>query len=161
MSEPSETTPALLFASYDCGNRHYFVEGGRAPATCPRGECDAGIEAVYHDQTGPKPPENDDRRDTGEEAHDPDGANDTSDAVRALAASLAEPGIITERQALALVLSDVEGVRRREAADRMDCSPSNFDSLRHRARSSLRDATTTLSILRELDETPEAALPNR
>jgi len=87
-----------------------------------------------------------------------DGAKGAeSDAVRALAASVADRGIITDRQALALVLADVEGVGRREAADRMDCSTLTLDTLLNRARSSVRDAAATLAILRELNETPAAA----
>jgi DNA-directed RNA polymerase specialized sigma24 family protein len=139
----SESTRALLFASYSCGNRHHFVSGGRAPETCPREDCDAGIEAVYQEQNGQKLPD------------PPDGADDdTSDAVRELARRLAAPDVVTERQAVAYVLRDVEGVGREDAADRMGCSVSNLDSLLGRARSNLDDARTTLSVLHELDHPP-------
>jgi len=88
----------------------------------------------------------------------PDEADSgVSDAVRALAASLAEHGIVTDRQALAYVLCDVEGVGRQEAADRMDCSVNNLDSLLSRARSNVDDAATTLSVLHGLDATPALA----
>jgi DNA-directed RNA polymerase specialized sigma24 family protein len=149
----SESARALLFASYGCGNRHYFVAGGRAPETCPREDCDAALEAVHQDSNGFRPvaPTHPD---------DEDGDDDTgvdSDAVRALAESVADLGLITHRQALALVLADVEDVGRHEAADRMNCSTSTLDSLLNRARSSLREATETIAMLRGLEETPDAA----
>jgi hypothetical protein len=40
---------ALLFASYACGNRHYFLEGETASETRPHDGCDAAKEAVFED----------------------------------------------------------------------------------------------------------------
>ena len=119
------------------------MSGGRAPETCPREDCDAGIEGVYQEQNGQKLPDPPDEPD-----------DDTSDAARELARRLAAPGVITERQATAYVLRDVEGVGRPEAADRMGCSVSNLDSLLGRARSNLDDAAATLSVLHGLDHPP-------
>jgi DNA-directed RNA polymerase specialized sigma24 family protein len=79
---------------------------------------------------------------------------DVSDAVRELARRLAAHDVVTERQAVAYVLRDVQGVHRDEAADRMGCSVSNLDSLLGRARSNLDDAAATLSVLHGLDNTP-------
>jgi DNA-directed RNA polymerase specialized sigma24 family protein len=77
--------------------------------------------------------------------------------VRALASRLAAPGILTERQAIAYVLRDVEGIPRQETADRLGCSASNLDTLLGRARSNVDDAAATLSVLHGLDATPGLA----
>lgn len=88
----------------------------------------------------------------------PDEAGEgVSQSVRSLAGRLAAPGILTERQALAYVLRDIEGVPRQETADRLGCSASNLDTLLGRARSNVDDAAATLSVLHGLDATP--ALP--
>jgi hypothetical protein len=39
----------LLFATYSCGNRHYFREGEAAPSVCPNDDCEASKEGVYVD----------------------------------------------------------------------------------------------------------------
>jgi len=85
------------------------------------------------------------------------GGEGVSQSVRSLAGRLAAPGILTERQALAYVLRDVEGVPREEAADRLECSESNLDTLLGRARSNVDDAAATLSVLHGLDSTPPRA----
>jgi len=82
---------------------------------------------------------------------------DISQSVRSLASRLAAPGVLTERQALAYVLRDVEGVPREETADRLKCSESNLDTLLGRARSNVDDAAATLSVLHRLDSTPSLA----
>jgi len=43
----SESSRALLFAAYDCGNRRYFQTGESAPETCPHDGCDATKSGVY------------------------------------------------------------------------------------------------------------------
>lgn len=103
-------------------------------------------------------------RDYGDEEEDltpdvaPDEAGDgVSDAVRDLGRRLSEPGLLTERQALAYVLRDVEGVPRQEAADRLGCSVSNLDTLLGRARANLSDAADTLGVLHDLEATPALA----
>lgn len=82
---------------------------------------------------------------------------DVSQSVRSLASRLAAPDVLTERQALAYVLRDVEGVPREESANRLKCSESNLDSLLSRARSNVDDAVATLSVLHGLDSTPPRA----
>jgi DNA-directed RNA polymerase specialized sigma24 family protein len=89
-------------------------------------------------------------------AHDEAGEGVT-DPERALARRLAEPGIVTDRQALAYVLRDVQGISRPDAARLMGCSKSNLDTLLDRARSHLDDAAATLSVLHDLDSTPALA----
>ncbi|ALJ99707.1 hypothetical protein BGV91_gp44 [Haloarcula californiae icosahedral virus 1] len=82
----------------------------------------------------------------------PDEAGEgVSPSVRHLAQRLAKPGLLTDRQALAYVLRDVEGVGRQEAADRLGCSVSNLDTLLGRARTNLDDARATLEVLQEQD----------
>lgn len=42
-------TSETLFATYSCGNRHYFAEGEVAPSICPHDDCEAGKEGVFVD----------------------------------------------------------------------------------------------------------------
>lgn len=92
----------------------------------------------------------------GDDHHPPDVAPDeagegVSPSVRGTARRLSDPGLLTDRQALAYVLRDVEGVSRSESAERMGCSKSNLDTLLGRARRKLDQATSTLAVLHEHD----------
>jgi len=128
----------------------------------PRGRTEGPEDRIQRERVGvagdPVPD-----HEYGEDDHPtdpaPDEASDgVSDAVRTLAAKIAEPGVVTERQALALVLGDVENVRRREAAERMSCTASTYDTLLSRARCSLREAAETVSMLRKMENPPDAVL---
>lgn len=76
-----------------------------------------------------------------------EGATGVSPSVRDTARRLADPGLLTDRQALAYTLRDVEGVRRDEAAEKMGISKSGLDDHLGTARRKLDQATSTLSVL--------------
>jgi len=48
--------------------------------------------------------------------------------------------VITDRQALAVLLRDVVGIDRQTAADAMETTPSNADNLQRRGREKIQDA---------------------
>lgn len=84
--------------------------------------------------------------------HEPDGGESgVSPSVRAAAKNLEATGILTEKQALAYVLRDVEGVRREEAADRMGTSTSNLDTHLSKARGYVEDARELVERLEALE----------
>lgn len=62
---------------------------------------------------------------------------------------LVEAGLLKERQAEALVLRDVEGHDREEAAELMGVDPTTVDTHLHRARKRLDQARETLELLEE------------
>lgn len=66
----------------------------------------------------------------------------TGDVTRA-AEELSDAGLVTERQALAYVLRDVEAVPREEAAESMGISPSTLDTLLAKARRKVSAARAT------------------
>ncbi|AGC65572.1 hypothetical protein K745_gp47 [Haloarcula hispanica virus PH1] len=81
----------------------------------------------------------------------PDEAGDgVSPSVRGAARRLADPGLLTDRQALAYVLRDVEGVSRPDSAERMGVSVSTLDSLLGTARRKLGQARDTLDLADDL-----------
>jgi len=93
----------------------------------------------------------------GDDAPDVAADESVSPAVRGLARRLSDPGLVTDRQALAYVLRDVEGVSRPDAAERMGSSESNLDTLLARARRNLDQANSTLQVLHDLETTPAIA----
>lgn len=74
-----------------------------------------------------------------------------SRSVLRAADDVAAHGVVTYRQAVAWVLRDVEGVGREEAAERMDSSVSNLDTLLGRARENIKQARLTAGIVDELE----------
>ena len=85
----------------------------------------------------------------------PDGVSrhqdaDVSPSVRAAAERLAAAGDLTERQALAFVLRDVEGVPRPDAADRMGVSTSTLDTLVSKGRRKVAEARQVVDVVAEL-----------
>lgn len=75
----------------------------------------------------------------------PDEAGEgVSPSVRGTARRLADPGLLTDRQALAYVLRDVEGVSRPDAAEQMGVAKSTVDGLLGTARRKLSQARDTL-----------------
>ena len=129
----------------------------------PRGRQEGPQDRLQRERVGvagdpvPDAEYGDDPEDLTPDVAPDEGGEGVSQSVRALAGRLAAPGILTERQALAYVLRDVEGVPRQEAADRLGCSASNLDTLLGRARSNVDDAAATLSVLHGLDATPGLA----
>jgi DNA-directed RNA polymerase specialized sigma24 family protein len=86
----------------------------------------------------------DDREDLTPDVAPDEAGEGVSPSVRAAARRLSDPGLLTDRQALAYVLRDVEDVGRQEAADRLGCSTSNLDGLLGTARRKLERARHTL-----------------
>lgn len=103
-------------------------------------------DAEYGDDPDERPPH---------VAPDGDGDDEISPSVRNFAHRLAEPGILSERQALAYTLRDIEGVSRKETAELMDSSVSNLDTLYHRAKSNIGNARKTLQMLDFADDAGE------
>lgn len=129
----------------------------------PRGRQEGPQDRIQRERVGvagdpvPDAEYGDDPEDLTPDVTPDEAGEGVSQSVRALASRLAAPGILTERQALAYVLRDVEGVPRQETADRLGCSASNLDTLLGRARSNVDDAAATLSVLHGLDATPGLA----
>lgn len=71
---------------------------------------------------------------------------DTADKIE----SLSRPGLITERQAEAWILVDIEGIDRTQASDQMECSLSNVDALRQRAQQKIEAAQHTAALAHSL-----------
>ena len=74
-----------------------------------------------------------------------------SPSVRGSARRLADPALLTDRQALAYVLREVEGVGRDEAAEQLGISVSTLDGLLGKARRKLRNARKTLELVDDLE----------
>lgn len=72
---------------------------------------------------------------------------------------LASHGLLTERQATAYLLRDIEGVSRSDAADKMDCSLSTLDHHLSEARNKMYQARHTLEmadrLTDDLDDQPD------
>lgn len=96
-----------------------------------------------------------DRQKGGESPH-PDVSHDeagegVSPSVRQAARRLSDPGLLTDRQALAYVLRTVEGVPRQQAADQLGVSVSTLDGLLGRAKRKLEQARDTLGHVEDLE----------
>lgn len=68
---------------------------------------------------------------------------------------LAATRILGERQALAYALREIHGVRRQEAADRMDTSASNVDNLLRSARARVGGAEEIVAIVGDRTESSD------
>jgi DNA-binding CsgD family transcriptional regulator len=68
-----------------------------------------------------------------------------SDGARFWALEAAEDSVLTERQAKALYRRQ-DGQTRQQAAEAMNCSPSNIDNLEREARAKIRRASNTVAI---------------
>lgn len=77
------------------------------------------------------------------------GSN-VSPTVERAARRLADPGLLTYRQALAWVLRDVEDVGREDAAHQLGLSPSTLDNHLGAARRKIRRARATIEDVDEL-----------
>lgn len=64
--------------------------------------------------------------------------------------TLAEAGVLTERQAEAFVLRDVEGVPREAAAESMDISPNVLDKYLRAARDKVDSAEATVEAVQDV-----------
>lgn len=79
-----------------------------------------------------------------------------SPSAEAAASTLADLGdVLTERQATAWVLRDVEHVPRRDAADMMGVTVSSLDTTLSRARTNIREARAVLDAVDRLTDDDE------
>lgn len=92
-----------------------------------------------------------------DDALNPDGGEPNDDltvpkTVRDVAARTAAEGLLTEQQAVAYVLRDVEGKDRHTTAAMMDLAPSTVDHHRSEADGKLDAARNTLERLERLED---------
>jgi DNA-directed RNA polymerase specialized sigma24 family protein len=91
----------------------------------------------------------DSRTDGGQVEHAHGGESPT---VEHTAGVLAAAGLLTERQAHAYLLREVEGVGRQATADRLGVSTSTLDSHLAKARRKVNQARETVGILEDLED---------